>query len=158
MEDSWSSFEQESKEKIAREGIPSEQAQKLVDTALAADNELNAKLLMEMHAVAKQLQNRIDEVEEKLAEGFPEQAGSVTKDYGDFKVTCSRVERWTWERDGLHKKFAGVADDDLPAYVSRTTTIDKKTLEGASKNDYDDVKGFLTRKLIKPSLKVISKK
>ena len=139
--DTWESFDTTEEVKTAlRSGIPPERL-----TPLAQEyRELESFVTMKME--------RLKELSEQMAQLFPEKEGDLTQNVGNLSVTVSRSERWSWDKVLLEKEFN---EQELPEYVTRSLTVDKRKFQKLPKETQDLIKFALTRKLDKAKVKVV---
>ena len=95
---------------------------------------------------------RLKELSEQMAQLFPEKEGDLSQNVGGLRVTVSRSERWSWDKVLLEKEFN---EQELPEYVTRSLTVDKRKFQKLPKETQDLIKFALTRKLDKAKVKVV---
>tara|TARA_B100000780_G_scaffold75850_1_gene51084 strand:+ start:3468 stop:3887 length:420 start_codon:yes stop_codon:yes gene_type:complete len=61
---------------------------------------------------------------ETIAAEFPIMSGEQAIDVAGMTVTCTRLERWTWDNDLLEDLF--MSQDDLPDHIKKRLTVNKK--------------------------------
>ena len=61
---------------------------------------------------------------ETVAAEFPIMSGEQAIDVAGMTVTCTRLERWTWDNDLLEDLF--MSQDDLPDHIKKRLTVNKK--------------------------------
>jgi hypothetical protein len=96
---------------------------------------------------------RVAKLESEMARLFPEEEGELALSTPDgFEVVVRRSERWTWDKQKLEEIFS---QGDVPEYVKRTLTVDKRKFQRLPASDQVMLKAALTRKLDSPKVKVI---
>ena len=134
--DSWDSFGK-SKES---DSIPSDNLDLLCHELYTLELDLPAKL------------ERIQQLQNEIALAFPETEGEQSKTTERFQVTCSRSERWAWDKPMLEEIFG---EGDSPEYVTRTLSVDKRKFKKLPSGEQNTLKPALTRKLDKARVKVV---
>jgi hypothetical protein len=96
---------------------------------------------------------RVAKLESEMARLFPEEEGELALSTPDgFEVVVRRSERWTWDKQKLEEIFS---QGEVPEYVKRTLTVDKRKFQRLPASDQVMLKAALTRKLDSPKVKVI---
>lgn len=129
-------------------------------TPKSASAEMATNRLQPMASEYFSLKERYDEMGERVAQLeaemsrlFPEEEGELALSTPDgFEVVVRRAERWTWDKQKLEEIFA---QGDVPDYIRRTLTVDKRKFQKLPASDQVLLKAALTRKLDSPKIKVI---
>ena len=134
--DSWESF---GKSKASDE-TPSEKLDLLCHELYTLELDLPKKL------------ERIQQLQSEIALEFPETEGEQSKTTERFQVSCARSERWSWDKPMLEEIFG---EGELPEYVTRSLSVDKRKFKKLPSNDQNNLKPALTRKLDRAKIKVM---
>lgn len=119
-----------------------------IDAHLATLAQTYSDLREQQEALSEEL----GRLEREIAHYFPEEAGEIAKTAGSYEIIVSRAERWSWDKDALESVFS---QGEVPDYVKRSLSIDKRKFLRLPINEQDAVKHALTRKLDAPKVKVI---
>lgn len=104
---------------------------------------------LDQHEAAKSL---LDALSEEIARLFPEEEGEFTHHGETHAITVLRSGVMSWDKEKLEEIFG--SGENLPHYVSRSYTINKKQWENLPASEQALVRDALTRKLGKPKIKV----
>jgi len=135
--DSWDSFGSKTK---ASDETPSEHLDLLCHELYTLELDLPNKL------------DRIQQLQNEIALAFPEVEGEQSKTTSRFQVSCARGERWSWDKPMLEEIFG---EGDLPEYVTRSLSVDKRKFKKLPNTDQNNLKPALTRKLDRAKIKVV---
>ena len=106
----------------------------------------------EIHERVERDTAELDQLTAEIAHYFPEEAGEVSKESGEFNIVVNRTERWVWDKKKLEEHFG---EQELPPYVTRNLTVDKRKFQRLPHEDQSALKFALTRNLNSPRVKVI---
>lgn len=98
------------------------------------------------------LQAEMDELIMKVSAEFPEDAGEHIKEIGPYRVTCNRAERWVWDKEKLEAIYN--ANPQLPDYVKKTYSVDKRKYQTLGDEEKSLLRDALERKPIKAKIKI----
>lgn len=144
VDDEWDAFDAPSEDASEKESYSSP-----VDESRAASL---AEEYSHLEAVNAETKARMEMIVDELSRMFPETEGAMSREAGSYTITIKRDERWVWDKEILAEMFG---DDDLPPYVKRTLSVDKRKFERLKTSEQDQLKPALTRKLAKPKIEVI---
>jgi len=145
MEDEWDAFDAPDQD---AGGASYEDVGSDVDearTAKLAEEYVHLETLMET------TRSRMELISEELARLFPEVEGTMNRSVGDYTITMKRPERWVWDKDMLEAMFG---DGELPPYVRRNFSVDKRKFQSLKTSEQDALKPALARKLGNPKIEV----
>lgn len=91
------------------------------------------------------LKEEREAIDASLLALVPEEPGERTIKIGSYAVTIKRAERWSWDSQKVADVFGGVAN--LPDYVKKNFSIDKRKFERLPPSDRDLLLDALTRGL-----------
>lgn len=111
-----------------------------------------AKQHLEVSQQIEELMNTLGQIENEIAHAFPEEAGETALSTDGYEIVCNRSERWSWDKKILETIFA---QGDLPDYVKRSMSVDKRKFLKLPTSEQEQIKSALTRTLDKPKIKVI---
>lgn len=70
------------------------------------------------------------------------------------RVMLTRSERWKWDQEVLNRIIGDDPEEDLPDYVKRSTTINRKKFESLPDDEQDKWKPALTREAAPAKIEV----
>ena len=104
-----------------------------------------------LEVVLKTTKERMEVLAAELARLFPEVEGTMSRTAGIYTITMKRAERWSWDKEMLEAMFG---EGELPPYVRRSLTVDKRQYQALKTSEQDALKPALTRKLAAPKIEV----
>lgn len=107
---------------------------------------------LEISRQLEALSIELGQVENEIAHVFPEEAGEKAISTNTYEVVVRRTERWSWDKKALEDTFS---QGELPPYVKRSMTIDKRQFQKLPSAEQESLKHALTRTLDKPKIQVI---
>jgi hypothetical protein len=141
-EDEWAIFERAPKPLESAAEAASIKTSELADLA---------EKLFEAEEQLAEVKRSADILSEQIAAQFPHEAGKQTRTLGDLELTVSCSERWEWD----HELLAALYEQGkLPSFVTRKLSVDRKIFDRLPSDAQDDLRAALTRKLMKPQVKV----
>lgn len=111
--------------------------------------------LFELRLQHERISSEIEAIEEELAPLVPEEPGDHVIDAGDFMIRATRGERWTWDKAELERQFG--AEEELPDFVKRSLSVDKRKFQALSPAQQNPLLDALTRSPSKPSFEVLKR-
>jgi DNA-binding transcriptional MocR family regulator len=145
MEDEWDAFDAPSSEAGS---APQHALDAAVDEARAAKL---AEEYVHLETLMETTRSRMELISEELARLFPEVEGTMNRNAGGYTITMKRPERWVWDKEMLEAMFG---DGELPPYVRRNFSVDKRKFQSLKASEQDALKPALTRKLGNPKIEV----
>lgn len=110
-----------------------------------------APQLIDALAALEAAKTKVKQLTEDLARFAPEIAGEVQLRGTAYVATVRRAERFEWDSDVLAALYdAG----ELPPYIKKKLSVDKKRYDRMTDDDRDALKSALTIKLSAPSIEV----
>lgn len=80
-------------------------------------------LYRDLEAKIEDLSRQLEDLKAEILAEFGEGTEEQEREFGHYKVSVKRQERWTWDSDAVEKM---VADGPVPEFVKKTFTVDKR--------------------------------
>lgn len=141
-EDEWAIFERAPKPLESAAEAASIKTSELADLA---------EKLFEAEEQLFEVKRSANILSEQIASLFPHESGRQTRIVGGFELTVSCSERWEWDHEILAALYE---QGKLPSFVNRKLSVDRKVFDRLPSDAQDDLRAALTRKLLKPQVKV----
>lgn len=116
---------------------------------------LLAQRHLELSLQNERLKAELEAIEEEMAPLVPEEPGDHHIDAGDYLVRATRAERWTWDKAELERRFG--SEDELPDYVRRSLSVDKRKFQSLPPAEQGPLLDALTRSPSKPAFEVVKR-
>lgn len=78
---------------------------------------------LHLGATIETMTRSLEDLKAQILAEFDEAAEEEQREFGQYKVTVKRGERWTWDSDAVE---AMVSDGPLPDFVKKTFSVDKR--------------------------------